>query len=95
VPEPTASDVEVAIRNLKRYKAPGSDQIPAGWGGILHSEIHKFITVIWSREELPHQWSQLSYLFTKRMIKQTVIIIEAYHCCQVNTKFYPTFFSLG
>jgi hypothetical protein len=62
VPEPRASDVEVAIRNLKRYKAPGSDQIPAemiqagrGGGRILHSEIHKFIMVIWSREELPHQ----------------------------------------
>jgi hypothetical protein len=29
VPEPSAADVEVAIRKMKRYKAPGSDQIPA------------------------------------------------------------------
>jgi hypothetical protein len=29
VPEPSAAEVEVAIRKLKRYKAPGSDQIPA------------------------------------------------------------------
>jgi hypothetical protein len=29
VPEPSAAEVEVAIRNLKRYKAPGSDKIPA------------------------------------------------------------------
>jgi hypothetical protein len=29
VPGPSATEVEVAIRNLKRYKAPGSDQIPA------------------------------------------------------------------
>jgi hypothetical protein len=29
VPEPSATEVEVAIRKLKRYKAPGSDQIPA------------------------------------------------------------------
>jgi hypothetical protein len=28
VPEPSAADVEAAIRKLKRYKAPGSDQIP-------------------------------------------------------------------
>jgi hypothetical protein len=29
VPEPSAAEVEVAIRRMKRYKAPGSDQIPA------------------------------------------------------------------
>jgi hypothetical protein len=29
VPEPSAAEVEVAIRELKRYKAPGSDQITA------------------------------------------------------------------
>jgi hypothetical protein len=29
VPEPSTAEVEVAIRKLERYKAPGSDQIPA------------------------------------------------------------------
>jgi hypothetical protein len=29
VPEPSGAEVEVAIRKMKRYKAPGSDQIPA------------------------------------------------------------------
>jgi hypothetical protein len=29
VPEPSAAEVEVAIRKMKRYKAPGSDQISA------------------------------------------------------------------
>jgi hypothetical protein len=29
VPEPSAAEVEVAIRKMKRYKAPGCDQIPA------------------------------------------------------------------
>jgi hypothetical protein len=29
VAEPSAAEVEVAIRKLKRHKAPGSDQIPA------------------------------------------------------------------
>jgi hypothetical protein len=29
------------------------------------------------------------------VIKQTVVIIEAYHCRQIHTKFYQTFFSLG
>jgi hypothetical protein len=44
VPEPSASDVEVAIGKLKRCKSAGFDQIPAeliqaGWE-ILRSEIH-------------------------------------------------------
>jgi hypothetical protein len=39
--------------------------------------------------------SQFSYLFTGRMIKLTVVIVEAHHCCQLHTKLYPTFFSLG
>jgi hypothetical protein len=29
VPEPSASEVEDAIGNLKRYKSPGVEQIPA------------------------------------------------------------------
>jgi hypothetical protein len=29
VPEPCATQVEVAIKKLKRYRLPGSDQIPA------------------------------------------------------------------
>jgi hypothetical protein len=56
------SEVEVAIRKLKRYKSPGADQIPAELiqaGGVtLHSEIHKLIELIWNKEELPHQWKE-------------------------------------
>jgi hypothetical protein len=44
---------------LKKYKSPGSDQIPAGLyqagGEILVSEIHKLITSICNIEELPDQ----------------------------------------
>jgi hypothetical protein len=60
VPEPSASEVEVAIRKLKRYISPGVDQIPAeliqAGGETLCSEIHKLIKLIWKKEELPHQW---------------------------------------
>jgi hypothetical protein len=60
VPEPSATEVEITVRNLKRYRVPGSDQIPAeliqaGRGGIFHFEIHKLIMLIWNKEELPHQ----------------------------------------
>jgi hypothetical protein len=51
VPDPTASEVEVAIGKLKRYKSPGDDQIPAELiqAGLetLRSEIHKLINLLW------------------------------------------------
>jgi hypothetical protein len=30
------------------------------------------------------------YLFIRLLLKQTVVIIETYHLCQLHTKFYPT-----
>jgi hypothetical protein len=58
VPEPSISEVEVAIGKLKRCKSPGADQIPAeliqAGGETLHSEIPKLIKLIWNKEELPH-----------------------------------------
>jgi hypothetical protein len=95
VPEPSAAESEIAIRKLKRYKAPCSDQIPtdqiqAGEG------IHKLIVLIWKKNNcVTSGTSQLSCLFTKRVIKLTAVIIEAYHFCELHTKFYLTFFSLG
>jgi hypothetical protein len=46
--------VEIAIAKLKKYKSPGSDQIPAeliqAGGEILLSEIHKLINSVWNKE---------------------------------------------
>jgi hypothetical protein len=54
--------VEIAIAKLKKYKSPGSDQIPAELietaGEILLSEIHKLIHSVWNKEELPDQWKE-------------------------------------
>jgi hypothetical protein len=40
----------------------GIDQILAeliqAWGNELHSEIHKLINSVWSKEELPQQWKE-------------------------------------
>jgi hypothetical protein len=62
VPEPSSSEVWVAIGKLKRCKSPGADQIPAeliqAGGGTLRSEIYKLIKLIWNKEELPHQWKE-------------------------------------
>jgi hypothetical protein len=44
---------------VKRYKSPGSDEIPAelfqAGGEILHFKIHELINSIWNKEELPEQ----------------------------------------
>jgi hypothetical protein len=43
VPDPSTFEVGIVIAKLKRYKSPGSDQIPTELiktaGEILHSEI--------------------------------------------------------
>jgi hypothetical protein len=60
VPCPSHLQLETAIAKLKRYKSPGSDQIPAeliqARGKILLSAIHKFVNSVWNTEELPDQW---------------------------------------
>jgi hypothetical protein len=56
---------------------------------------------IWNKEELPELWKESSwtgwkeYLFTRRVIKLTVVIIVGCHCYQLHTKFYPVFFFQG
>jgi hypothetical protein len=50
----------IAITKLKKYKSPGSDEIPeeliqAG-GEILLPAIHKLMNFVWNKEELPDQW---------------------------------------
>jgi hypothetical protein len=62
MPEPSLVEVEIAIGKLKRYKSPGTDQIPAelikAGGETLYSEIHKLICSIWNKEDLPQQWKE-------------------------------------
>jgi hypothetical protein len=47
---------------LKKYKSPGSDQIPAeliqAGSGTLLFAIHELISSIWNKEELPDQWKE-------------------------------------
>jgi hypothetical protein len=62
VPEPSDSEVEMAIEKLKRRKSPGTDQIPAelikAGGRTIRSKIHKPINSIWNKEEVPEQWKE-------------------------------------
>jgi hypothetical protein len=62
VPGPSHLEVEISIGKLKKYKSPGSDQISAelyqAGGETLMSVIHKLITSIWNKEEMPDQWKE-------------------------------------
>ena len=63
VPEPIASELELAIEKLKSHKSPRTDQIPAelikAGGKTICCEIHKLIISIWNKEELPEEWKEL------------------------------------
>ena len=60
VPEPSVSEVELAIDKLKSHKLPGTDQIAAelikAGGRTIYLEIHKLIISIWKKEKLPEDW---------------------------------------
>jgi hypothetical protein len=62
VPSPSRLEVEIAVAKFKKYKSPGSDQIPVeliqARGEILLLEIHKLINSVWDKEELPDQWEE-------------------------------------
>jgi hypothetical protein len=63
---------------------------------MLQHCILRSTNLICNKEELPYQWKEINCCtYTKRVIRLIVVIIEAYHCCQLHRKFYPTLFSLG
>jgi len=87
--------VEMAIEKLKRHKSPGIYQIPVGQikagSRAIPSGIHKLINSMWNKDNCLRSGRSLSlYAFIRRVIKQIVIITEAYLFCQLRTKFYPT-----
>jgi hypothetical protein len=58
VPSPSHLETEISITKLKRYKSPGSDEIPAELiqaGGETVSAADKLINSVWNKEELTDQ----------------------------------------
>jgi len=94
VPEPSASEVELAIEKLISHKSPGIDQIPAGFikagGKTIRCEIHKLIISLWNMRNCLRSRSRSLCLSIRGLIKQIIICIGAYHFCQLRTKLYPT-----
>jgi hypothetical protein len=90
IPEDNSEHHTRRRENLKSHR------IDSSWGEALHSEIHTLIMLIWNKEEFPHQWKESGVApIRKRVIKLTAVIIEAYHCYQLHTKYYLPFCSLG
>jgi hypothetical protein len=77
VPGPSCLQLEIAIAKLKKYKSPGSDQIPAeliqAGGEMLLSAIHKLINSVWNKEELPDQWKESIFVPVLKMGDKTDI----------------------
>jgi len=85
----------MAIEKLKRHKPPDIDKVPSELIKVgcrtIHSEVHKLINSIRNEEELPEQLKELIIVpICKMGVKQTVVIIQAYHFCQLHTKLYRT-----
>jgi hypothetical protein len=86
VPEPSAFALEMGIQKLKRHKSPGVDRIPFEWieseGRTIRFEIHELLILFRIRRS---EGSRSLYLFIRRVIKQIVIIIVAFHLGQLGT----------
>jgi hypothetical protein len=99
VPEPRASEAEVTVGKLKRYKPPGVHQIPSeliqAGGETLHSEIHKLIKLIWNKK-LPHKWKESVVVpIHKKGDKTDSSNYRGISLLSTSYKIYQTFFSLG
>jgi hypothetical protein len=95
VPEPSASEVELAIDKLKSHKSPGIDQIPAelfkAGGRKICLDIHKLITSIWKKEKLPEEWKESTIVpIHKKGDKADCNNYRGVSLCQPLTKFYLT-----
>jgi hypothetical protein len=100
VPGSSRLEVEIATAKLKKYKSPGSDQIPAeliqAGGEILLSVIHKLINYVWNKEQLPDQWKESIIVpVHKNGDKTDRNNYHGHHCYQLHTEFYRISSSQG
>jgi hypothetical protein len=83
-----------------RYESPGIYKIPAE---LIKAEVEQFVLrymnllILFGIKKncLRSERSQSLYVSIRRAIKQTAVFIEAYHFCQLHTKFYPVFCCQG
>jgi hypothetical protein len=97
---PSPFEGEITIAEFKKYKSPVLIKFLQNWFEqevkhyILRS-INSLILFGIRMNCLSSEGSLLLYQFTRKATKVTVVIIEEYHCYQLNTKCYPISFSPG
>ena len=92
IPEPSHIEVEIAIENLKKHKAPREDHIP--------SELFKQVEVNYTKKYINSLYSfeirknchknrknPLLFQFIRMAIEWTVIIVEVFQSCLFHIKF--------
>jgi hypothetical protein len=93
-PEPGAFEVELAIEKLKSHKSPVIVQTPTelrqGIEQLALRSINVLLLFGIRRKFLRSARSRSLYLCIRRTIKSFVLIIEAYHFCELRAKFYPS-----
>jgi hypothetical protein len=99
VPESSAFEFEIAIKNLKRNKSPGIDQIPAevikAGGRTIRSVIRKLINYIWNKDVLPEDWKDSIIVSIYKKGNTTDSSNYRFLSLLSSTKFYLTFCSQG
>jgi hypothetical protein len=66
-----------------------AELIKAG-GRKIHTKIHNLLILFGIKRNCLRSGRSRSFYPSIRATKQTVVITEAYHFCQLNTQFYPT-----
>jgi hypothetical protein len=95
VPEPSAFEFAMAIEKLKEANRQLLIKSQQGVEQFALKPVNLLILFGTRRNCLRSGRSRSFYLSTRRVIKQTVVIIDAYQFCQLLTKFYPTSCSQG
>jgi hypothetical protein len=88
VPEPRAFEVDMAIKERKRHKSQGTDQLSVQLIQVrsrrIRSEVHKLIYHIRNKGELHEQWKTSVAL---PIYKKGVKLDCSNHFCPTHTQF--------
>ena len=91
VPEPSAFQVEMANEKLERHTSPGIGQIPAEMVKIGGEQFTlrtvNLLILFGIRRNCLRSGKSRSFYLSIRVIKHIVVIIEAYHLCQLHKNF--------
>jgi hypothetical protein len=95
-PEPSPSEAEIAIEELKWYKSPGIYQVPAELiqtgGKTLCSRSTNLLIVSGIKNFQSSGRNLLLYLFIRRVVNLIAVIAGEYYRYLVHIKLYPAFF---